>query len=128
MTRRGGNAWRTRIALGAAAAALGIGCLVAPALAAPVKHWPAQKCVLQWTLFSVEHTHPTKHQLAGANGVLAAHGCAWRVPGPRHWSPSQCVDYQAGFYKTYGLPSDKQLAGANRALKAHACRQRVKRL
>jgi hypothetical protein len=101
---------------------------LATSAGATTAHWSNSQCRLQQALFNVRHPHPSRIALAGGNRVLAQHGCAERVPGPKHWSNTQCSDYQATFMKLYASPSNQQLAAANGALKQHGCRQRVQRL
>lgn len=73
--------WSKRIVPVVAAAAIGAGGAVAPALAAGTTHWTTKKCHSYETAFKKKHPHATKAQIRAANKTLKKHGCALRVRG-----------------------------------------------
>jgi len=68
-----------RVATVAVAAAIGVGGLSVPAMAATSTHWPKAQCQSWQKSFAKRNPHASKARKAEGNKVLKAHSCTQRI-------------------------------------------------
>lgn len=68
-----------RIAAVAITAAISIGSVSMPAMAATSKHWTSAQCQTWAKSFNKRNPHPSTTRLAEGNKVLKGQGCSVRV-------------------------------------------------
>lgn len=68
-----------RIAVMAITAAVGIGSVGMPAMAATSKHWTSAQCQTWAKSFNKRNPHASKTRTAEGNKVLKVRGCSVRV-------------------------------------------------